>query len=212
MVSRKELSRDGVPFLLHDAKLDRTTNARGIAGERDWAELAKLDAGAWLSPAFAGETLPSLAAIEQFCIEGGHALNLEIKPTPGQELQTGQVVGRQASRQCKTVFSSFQPEALVGAAETAPDIPRALLLDALKPGWLLQARSLGCVAVVTAYRLMDKATIAAIHLAGMRALVYTVNDAAVATTLIANGVDGIITDAADRLPATAGTGFRPAPE
>ena len=34
-----KLSRDGVPFLLHDAKLDRTTNARGIAGERDWAEL-----------------------------------------------------------------------------------------------------------------------------------------------------------------------------
>ena len=194
-----KLSRDGVPFLLHDAKLDRTTSTRGSAAERDWAELSRLDAGAWHSPAFAGETPPCLAAIEQFCIEGGHALNLEIKPTPGQDLLTGQVVGRLASRQCKTVFSSFQPEALSGAAETAPDIPRALLLDALKPGWLLQARSLGCVAVVTAYRLMDGATIAAIHAAGMRALVYTVNDAAVAAGLIANGVDGIITDAVDKL-------------
>ncbi len=204
-----KLSRDGLPFLLHDAKLDRTTTTRGIAGERDWAELSQLDAGAWHSPTFAGETLPSLEAIEQFCIAGGHALNLEIKPTPGQELLTGQVVGRLASRQCKTIFSSFQPEALIGAAETAPDIPRALLLDALRPGWLLQARGLGCVAVVTAYRLMDRAVIEAIHAAGMRALVYTVNDAAAAKTLIANGVDGIITDAVDRLPAAADTDLRP---
>ena len=193
-----KLSRDGLPFLLHDAKLDRTTAARGVAGDRDWAELSKLDAGAWHSPAFAGEPLPSLAAIEQFCIDGGHALNLEIKPTPGQETLTGQVVGRLASRHCKTLFSSFQPEALMGAAETAPDIPRALLLDALKPGWLLQARALGCVAVVTAYRLMDKAVIDSIHAAGMRALVYTVNDAAAAKALIDHGVDGIITDAVDK--------------
>ena len=193
-----KLSRDGVPFLLHDATLDRTTTARGSAGALDWAALSKLDAGSWHGPAFAGEPLPSLAAIEQFCIAGGQALTLEIKPTPGQELLTGQVVGRLASRQCKTVFSSFQPEALIGAAETAPDIPRALLLDALKPGWLLQARELGCVAVVTAYRLMDKAVVDAIHAAGMRALVYTVNNAAVAKQLSNNGVDGIITDAVDK--------------
>ena len=196
-----KLSRDGVPFLLHDDTLNRTTSARGVAGRRDWAELATLDAGSWHSAAFAGEALPRLEAVEQFCIDGGHALNLEIKPTPGQALLTGQVVGRRASRHCKTLLSSFQPEALLGAAETAPDIPRALLLDALKPGWLLQAQGLGCVAVVTEYRLMDKAVIAAIHAAGMRALVYTVNDAAAAKTLITNGVDGIITDAVDRLLA-----------
>jgi len=207
-----KLSRDGVPFLLHDAKLDRTTTGHGIAGERDWAELSKLDAGAWHGPAFAGETLQNLDAIEQFCIAGGHGLNLEIKPTPGQDLLTGQVVGRLASRQCKTLFSSFQHEALVGVAETAPDMPRALLLDALKPGWLLQARSLGCIAVVTAYRLMDKAVIEAIHSAGMRALVYTVNDAAAAKTLIDNGVDGIITDAVDRFSPTTGSGFPPVRE
>jgi glycerophosphoryl diester phosphodiesterase len=196
-----KLSRDGVPFLLHDDKLNRTTSARGLAGKRDWAELSTLDAGSWHSPAFAGEPLPSLAAIEQFCIDGGHALNLEIKPTPGQELLTGQMVGRLASRQCKTLLSSFQAQALLGAAESAPDLPRALLLDALKPGWLLQAQGLGCVAVVTDYRLMDQAVIDAIHAAGMRALVYTVNDPAAAQKLITHGVDGIITDAVDRLPA-----------
>jgi len=198
-----KLSRDQQPFLLHDATLDRTTPERGIAAERDWAELSRIDAGAWHSRAYAGEPLPSLEAIAAYCRGNRFALNLEIKPTPGQELLTGQVVGREVLRlwtgaPAWPLFSSFKSEALLGAAETAPDVPRALLLDALKPGWLEQARALGCRAVVTHYNLMDKATIAAIHAAGMRALVYTVNDPASAQWLIAHGVDGIITDAVDK--------------
>ncbi len=40
-----KLSADGVPFLLHDATLQRTTPERGTASERQWAELSRLDAG-----------------------------------------------------------------------------------------------------------------------------------------------------------------------
>lgn len=197
-----KLSQDGRPFLLHDATLNRTTPERGLAAERDWAELSRIDAGAWHSRAFAGEPLPSLEAVARFCLVNGFALNIEIKPTPGQELQTGQVVGREVLRlwadATPPLFSSFKPDALIGAAETAPEVPRALLLDSLKPGWLNQATGLGCVAVVTNYTLMDAPTIAAIHAAGLKALVYTVNDPAAAQWLIGNGVDGIITDAVDR--------------
>ena len=203
-----KLSRDGVPFLLHDATLNRTTPERGIAAERDWAELSRLDAGAWHSRTYAGETLPSLDAIAQFCRVNGHLLNIEIKPTPGQELLTGQVLGREVLRlwagaATPPLLSSFKTEALLGAAETAPRLPRALLLDSLKPRWLEQAQGLGCRAVVTNYNLMDKAHIEAIHAAGMKALVYTVNDPAAAQWLIGNGVDGIITDAVDRFSPAA---------
>ena len=44
-----KLSADGVPFLLHDATLERTTAGDGVAGELPWAELARLDAGGWHS-------------------------------------------------------------------------------------------------------------------------------------------------------------------
>ena len=62
-----------------------------------------------------------------------------------------------------------------------------------------------CAAVVTAYALMDAALIGRLHAAGMRALVYTVNDPAEVQRLCAIGIDGIITDAVDRFsPAVRG--------
>jgi glycerophosphoryl diester phosphodiesterase len=205
-----KLSADGVPFLLHDSTLDRTTPERGVAGQRPWAELSRTDAGGWHSRAFAGEPLPSLALIARYVQRNGFALNVEIKPTPGQELVTGETVGR-ACRSlwgdeggARLLFSSFQPEALQGARDTAPDIPRALLLDTLWPGWLGVAQALGCVAVVTNYNLMDAALIAQLHGAGLRALCYTVNDPPEARRLLALGIDGIITDAVDRFSPGSG--------
>ncbi len=199
-----KLSADGVPFLLHDATLNRTTPERGTAGERPWAELSRIDAGAWHSRAYAGEPIPSLAALARFCIANRHALNIEIKPTPGQERHTGEVVGREALRLwagsgLTPLFSSFQPEALAGARSTAPALPRGLLLDKLWDGWLGTAQQLGCQALITNYALMDRALVEQLHAAGMKALVYTVNDPASAQWLIGNGVDGIISDAVDRL-------------
>ncbi|MBY0234358.1 MAG: glycerophosphodiester phosphodiesterase [Burkholderiaceae bacterium] len=198
-----KLSSDGIPFLLHDATLERTSNGQGVAGDLPWATLSRLDAGSWHSRAFAGEPLPSLEALARFVIGNRYAFNIEIKPTPGQALLTGQVVGREVLRlwagsDLAPLFSSFEPEALRGAKETAPDIPRGLLLDSLREGWLAEAQALGCAAVISNYRLMDQPTVDAIHSAGMKALVYTVNDAEAAQALIARGVDGIITDAVDR--------------
>jgi len=198
-----KLSADGVPFLMHDAGLRRTTNGHGIGGERSWSELARLDAGGWHSRAYAGEPLPSLDNIAAFCRRSSYQLNIEIKPTPGAEAITGHTVAHEAARlwhgaDVAPLFSSFQPAALQAAKEAVPDIPRALLLDSLRAGWFDEAQALGCVAVVTNYAVMDAETIARLHAAKLRALVYTVNDPAEAQWLLALGIDGIITDAVDR--------------
>ena len=205
-----KLSADGVPFLLHDAILARTTSGQGEAGALEWSALARLDAGAWHSRMFAGEPPPSLAAIAAFCRRNGHHLNIEIKPSPGRERETGAAVAREAARlwtgaAVPPLLSSFQSEALAAAQEAMPGLPRALLLDTLHAGWLEAAQRLGCAAVVMAYSLMDAAVIARLHAAGLRTLVYTVNDAAEVQRLCALGIDGIITDAVDRFsPAVAG--------
>ena len=94
---------------------------------------------------------------------------------------------------------------MAAARDAEPALPRGLLLDELWAGWPAAAEALGVVAVITNWRLMDRSLIEQLHARGWRALVYTVNDAAVAERLIADGIDGIITDAVDRL----GPGARP---
>jgi glycerophosphoryl diester phosphodiesterase len=198
-----KLSADGVPFLLHDATLQRTTSGRGLAAKLAWNELAQLDAGGWHSRTFAGEPLPSLEGIARFCLRNGFALNIEIKPTPGAESETGRVVAEHAASlwheaPVPPLLSSFQHAALEAARSAVPSLPRALLLESLRGRWLEDAQGLGCVAIVTAYAQIDADSIARIHGAGLKALVYTVNDPAEARRLVQLGIDGIITDAVDR--------------
>jgi len=197
-----KLSADGVPFLMHDATLERTTNGHGIGGTKPWSALAQLDAGSWHSRSFAGEPLPTLENLARFCLANGHLLNIEIKPTPGVEYETGEVVAREAARLWQgaaipPLLTSFQVESLKGAAAAQPELPRGLLLDTLWNGWLDAARDLGCVAIVCNHALWDAATVAQVHGAGLRSLSYTVNDDWAAQRLIDLGTDGIITDRVD---------------
>lgn len=198
------LSADGVAYLLHDERLERTTNGRGVAVEQRWEQLARLDAGAWHSARHAGEPLPSLAALAAFAQLRGLALNLEIKPGPGDDARCGRMAAREALRLWADhaplpLLSSFSHAALAAARDAAPGLPRAHLFERLESGWLKLAQALDCVAIVVQHRALDCTAIAAAHAAGLRVLAYTVNDAATAERLIAAGIDGLITDAVDRL-------------
>jgi glycerophosphoryl diester phosphodiesterase len=199
-----KLSADGVPFLLHDATLERTSNGQGIAGENAWAALSQLDAGGWHSRRYAGEPLPTLEALVRFCLANRHLLDIEIKPTPGTDRHTGEVVAELAARLWDgaalppPVLTSFSAKALEGARAVQPALPRGLLLDTLRDGWLDTALRLDCTAVVCNYALWNAANVAQVHAAGLRALSYTVNDESVAAWLQALGTDGIVTDRVDR--------------
>lgn len=197
-----KLSSDGVPFLLHDATLERTTQGHGIAGELPWQALAQLDASRWHTPDFAGEPLPTLHDIARYCLQHGHLVNLEIKPTPGAERHTGEVVAATAARLWQgaavpPLLTSFQIEALQGARDVAPGLPRGLLLDHGWDGWRETAQALGCVAVVGHHTVWDAARVNEARSAGLRTLSYTVNDEATARRLLALGLDGLITDRVD---------------
>lgn len=198
-----KLSADGVPFLLHDATLQRTTPGEGVAADRPWSALSRLDAGGWHSRAYAGEPLPTLEAIARYCLRNGYALNIEIKPTPGHNEETGRVVADHAAELWEgaavpPLLSSFQPDALAAARAARPALPRALLLDSLRDGWLGEALALDCVAIVANHRVLDAETIAQAHGRGLRVLSYTVNEPEDARRLLDAGIDGLITDAVDR--------------
>ena len=197
-----KLSRDDVPFLLHDATLNRTTNGKGAAADQDWNSLSQLDAGSWHSRRYAGEPLPSFENIARFCLRNAHFLNIEIKPSPGTERHTGEVVASHAERLWKSaatppLLTSFDVPALEGAQAAAPQLPRGLLLDAIRPGWIESALALGCVAIVCNHALWDTSTVTQAKAAGFKTLSYTVNDEWAAQRLMALGTDAIITDRVD---------------
>ncbi|MBU3739111.1 MAG: glycerophosphodiester phosphodiesterase, partial [Rhodoferax sp.] len=181
-----KLSSDGVPFLMHDATLTRTTQglaelapgASETGGDHPWTRLSLLDAGGWHSRAYAGEPLPALAQIARYCLANGLLLNIEIKPTPGTERITGETVAAEAARlwaqaAIPPLLTSFEPDALEGAQQRQPELPRGLLLDTLWTGWLETALRLDCVAVVCNHRLWDASSVRQARSAGFRLLSYT---------------------------------------
>ncbi len=197
-----KLSADGVPFLLHDATLDRTTSGSGRADALGWRELSRLDAGSWHSPPYAGETIPTLAAVARWCRANGVALNIEIKPTPGRERETGAAIAIDAAALWKgsevpPVLSSFSATALEAALETVPALPRAWLTETLPADWRERCRALGCVALDAKHSLLRADVVREAHAAGLRVAAWTVNDAERAAELAAWGVDTVITDAVD---------------
>jgi glycerophosphoryl diester phosphodiesterase len=54
------LSADGVPVLMHDSTLERTTDGAGLVSDQTVAQLKELDAGSWFGPEYAGERVPTL--------------------------------------------------------------------------------------------------------------------------------------------------------
>ena len=205
-----KLSADEVPFLLHDATVDRTTNGHGIAGQLSWADLSRLDAGNWHSRAYAGEPIASLEAVARYCLGNGFALNIEIKPTPGAESLTGALVADATARlwanapagAMAPLLTSFSPDALEAAQTAQPQLPRGLLLEQLWTGWLETALRLGCVAVVCNQALWDESSVRQARSAGLRMSSYTVNDEWAAERLLELGTDAIITDRVDLFSAS----------
>jgi glycerophosphoryl diester phosphodiesterase len=199
-----KLSRDGVSFLLHDDTLDRTTNGRGRADAMSWSDLAKLDAGSWHSPEYAGEPLPTLSVIAHWAIANDVACNIEIKPMPGRERETGAMVAVDASELWRgapvaPLLSSFSEESLQAARASVPELPRALLFDRIPVDWQERLARLDCVAIDADYRVLDPMLVANARRAGYKVLAFTPNDGGFVHKLLDWGVDGAITDAVNTI-------------
>jgi len=201
-----KLAADNVSFLLHDAMLDRTTSGRGRADALPWRELSRLDAGGWHSAKYAGEPLPTLASIARWARAHGVSCDIELKPTPGRERETGAAIALDAMalwRDCDIppLLSSFRERALAAARDAAPALPRALIADSLPADWSDCLARLECVALVAKHDIVTPELVADVRGAGYRLLCYTPNDARRIDQLAAIGVDGIITDAVDHIVA-----------
>jgi len=194
-----KLSADNVVFLLHDDDVDRTSNGHGAAKSMTYAQLRALDAGAWFGEDFAGAHMPTLEEVRERCAALGVAANIEIKPCPGREVETGETVAREAARlwsdaEPAPLLSSFSYAALEAARDAAPDLPRGMLYEQVPADWRAQTAALACVSLHADHRSLDETLVREIRDAGLRVLAYTVNEPQRARVLAQWGVDAICTD------------------
>lgn len=201
------LSKDGIPVVMHDVELGRTVSGVGRVCDFTAKELVAMDAGSWFSPEFRGETIPLFEQVIVFCQQNHIWMNVEIKPDPSWESETGRAVAQMVRQHYVDVIqddhqnqaklpllSSFSFDALMAAKLAVPDIPRAYLVEALPADWLQCLQKLDAIALHIDHQHLSLPIAKAVKQAGFGLFCYTVNDLARAQEIMAWGVDGFCTD------------------
>lgn len=117
------LSKEGIPMIMHDATLDRTSNGHGYAYEKSYEELRKLDFGSWYSKEFEGEKMPSFQEFCELCDRKGYKAYVEIKnDTPMQQKDVDEIIRIADSYHLikKITWISFKEEYLVYVRNRLP--------------------------------------------------------------------------------------------
>jgi glycerophosphoryl diester phosphodiesterase len=192
-----QLTADGVPVLMHDFTLDRTTDGRGPVWAMTFAQLQELDAGSWVGEAYEGTRVPSFEQFLELFRPSAKQAIIELKGSWNAEQVTGlaQSVHRHGV-QDRVVFASFDLPSLQRLSDIAPDLARAIIVRKVVGDPAVLASACDAIAIVTSERFIrrDPAAVERIHAAGLGVLLYTLNDEDTWRTAIELGVDGIITD------------------
>jgi glycerophosphoryl diester phosphodiesterase len=194
------LSSDGVPVVIHDDTLDRTTDGRGPVESLSYEELRRLDAGSWKAVPTA---LPSLADVLA-AFASRTLLNLEIKESARRVdlVDACAEMVREHRAVEQVVFSSFDhdalhllrhvlPEARIGVLSVAAGIERAFRCAAE-----LRAENLHPPVMLANRAIVDRA-----HAAGWNVWTWTANSAEIIEEVLRSGVDGVFSDFPERVIA-----------
>jgi len=197
-----KLTRDSVPIIFHDEELNRCTDGSGLVAETDFKAIGELDAGHWFGESFLGEKIPTLEEALNVIIDRGLGVNLEIKPCPGREVETAEVMLDFATRiwpddAPPPLISSFSHVSLETALDVMPEWPRGLLLDEYLPNWKELAGHIDAHTVNINGNAVTQEQIEEYLGYAKPLLAYTINDPARAKLLLGWGVSGVFSDCPD---------------
>lgn len=199
-------TRDGVPILLHDDTVDRTTDGSGDVRAMTLAEVRRLDAGARQSDGrFRGEPVPTLA--ETLALTRGRALLvIEIKQSGIAEAVAGIV--REARAVDDVMVWSFLPDAVAAMRAIAPEIPACQLWPGRRndPAALIAtALANNAQGIVPEHVLVDEALVGRALRRGLRLYTWTPDEPDRIAALVRLGVDGICSNYPERVIAARTT-------
>jgi len=205
------LTADSQLILLHDERLERTTDGRGKAALMPLDRVRRYDAGYWFGDDYRGERIPTLAEAIVVLGEQGIGANIELKAARPRATKTGAATAALLSRMWPRdlpapLISSFLEEALAASRAYDPSIATGLLFRAVPGNWRVRAERLGCATIHADHHRLHPALVAEIREAGYALLAYTVNDAARARTLLGWGVTSVFSDVPHIIRAGAEAG------
>ncbi len=204
-----QCTRDGEIVVMHDEKVNRCTNGRGRVKDLGYAQMRALDAGSWFGKRFAGEKVPALAEVLEYC-RGKIAVNIEIKSEAvgdsaigGIEEKTLELVSRMGMRE-HVIYSSFSPMALAHLREVDQSAPIAVLYEKkhykkMSPARIMEHTGADCF---NCSRDEFRGSWAReLVSCNIPVNVYTVNDRGALARLAGAGVGGIFTNKPDVMRA-----------
>ena len=188
------LTADGLPVVLHDETVDRTTNGRGPVSGLSRFDLLRLDAGSWMHPRFSGTRIPSLE--EALLAIGPHAQPvLELKvPIPADLLLYAL---RKYDLEQEALVLSFQDAWLYPLRTASRDLSLGILSESWTADLPKRARDAAAQIVCLNVDALGTTQVAACETQGLEVWCYTANDVGMVAASAAMGVTGIITDRPD---------------
>ena len=192
------LSADGVPVVIHDATVDRTTDGTGDVASLTLAQLKALDAGKSKGARFAGERIPTLDETLALCA-GRSRVFVELKRGGGAPLVEAALaaIGRAP---CEVAVISFGPEEVAAVARARPDLSLGFLVGKAHvsergaAGALDVTRELAAGFISPQHETVDAAFVAAARAAHLPVSVWTVDDPERMRVLANLGIDALTTN------------------
>lgn len=184
--------KTGELVVMHDAKVDRTTNGKGYIRDMTFEQLRKLDAGN-------GEKVPTLAEVCEL-VDRRVPVNIELK-VPGTAGPTAQLIAQfmqeHGWQPDDFLVSSFNHHELRAFHQLLPDIRIGAEIDGIPLDYATFGEELGCYSINIGHEFITQEYIDDTHRRGLKMLVWTVNDTDEVTEFEAMGVDGIFSDIPD---------------
>jgi len=189
---------DGVPVVIHDEILDRTTNAEDVFGQPKLvvgsyssSELRKLDAGTWFDEKFVNVRIPTLVESLNL-IQSGSVTLVERKQG---DAETVVRLLKEKNLLDKVVVQAFDWNYVAKCRELAPNLALATLSGKpAAPEQIEAAAAAGADVIVWDHQKIGRREIEQIHKLGKKAWAYTIDDLDKAKQLVAAGLDGVITN------------------
>lgn len=196
-----QMTRDGVPVVIHDDFLHRTTNGFGYVSQYSLAELKQLDAGSWFHEKYAGVTIPSLAELLEWLKKNQLRLNLELKSAHDEKRKLeAKVIDllKQYHMRERTVVSSYDLRVLQNLRKIDAKVQTAYIYFFLNDPWKY-AQAVGATALHVFFPLLNEETISQARKHDLGIVPYTVDEWSDISRILRYDISGIITNYPNRV-------------